>query len=636
MVAELFPPPETPTVERIVRDAMPAPDRRPTSEWAAENVDFGNTEAFKGNYNVENVPWVKGLLDALDNPRVRKVSFIGPPQESGKTKAAETFLCSRICRAPAKIAFNSVTNEKAGQWSDTRWKQMIGTKEIKAACKAVAERFTDNRHDQKRRRILFKDGSWLICQGAELDANRQSDSVEVQVNDECQLWLAPWMTQMHARTRAFRETRKILNIGLGGVKGSEWQTEWQEGSQCEWSHHCPACDKLFQYRFNYRDPAGSNIHFDKTKVQILTDGTIDFTEFRPTVFVTCPHCSARIDYDEDRIARMNLESLRRGDGWVVQNLGADPEHVSMHVNAFAIGRRPWCQIVEPFIRATMGRSVFATQLLKQFITEELCEFWEERPIVVRKEIAKGEFTRREMRDPKFWRDEWIRLLAFDNQAGGQGDIPHRWFVCRAFAKDGRSRLVDCGRLNEWESCESKRVELGVPSWTAELPGPWTFCDRWHNPQEVDEQCAKYKWFGIMGSDTDEFLHGSGSPWEGQKMPFSDERVYNLGFGKSGEQLDKLTQEGGLVACYYLYAKQKIEEILATLRSGKAEEFLAPHDIDEFAPEYAVHMSSHHQVMENTKNGDRLMWRGIGHAPDHMLDCETELVVGGLMAGIFKR
>ena len=56
-------------------------------------------------------------------------------------------------------------------------------------------------------------------QGAELDANRQSDSVEVQINDECQLWLAPWLTQMHARTRAFRETCKILNIGLGGAKG---------------------------------------------------------------------------------------------------------------------------------------------------------------------------------------------------------------------------------------------------------------------------------------------------------------------------------------------------------------------------------------------------------------------------------
>lgn len=623
-------------VETLVRESLPLPDRRPTWEWAAENIDFGNAEAYKGSYNVENVPWIRGLLEALDNPRVRVVDFIGPPQESGKTKAAETFLCKRICTQPAKMAFNPVNNVKADHWADTRWKQMVGTKEIKAACPAVSQRFTDNRHDTKRRRILFRDGSFLIVQGAELDSNRQSDSVEVQINDECQLWLAPWMTQMHARTRAYKETCKILNIGLGGTIGSEWHTQWQAGTQDEWSHHCPHCDELFQYRFNFRTPAGSNIHFDKTKVQIKTDGTIDFTEFRPTVYATCPHCKGRIDYDPDLLARLNLEAMRRGDGWVRGNPGAGEEHVSMHVNAFAIGRRPWWQIVEPFIRATMGRSVFATQLLKQFITEELCEFWEEKPMIVKKAVSMGGYTRREMLDPKCWPDEWIRLLSFDNQEGSQGDVPHRWFACRAFARDGRSRLIDCGRINEWADCEKKRIELGVPEWSEQMPGPWTVCDRWHKPQEVDEICARYRWFGLLGQDTDDFLHPASSPWAGQKLLYSDERMINLGYGRTADVQAQLVADSRMVALYYLYAKQKVEDILATLRAGKAESWEAPRDIDEFCPEYGEHMASHHQVMESTKNGDRLMWRGIGHAPDHIYDCETQLIVLGLMAGVFKR
>lgn len=608
-------------IETLLRESLPLPDRREIWAWAADNVDFGNSEAYKGPFNIENVPWIQGFMKAMRDPRVRKVSFLGPPQESGKTKAAETFLCYRITNAPAKSAFNTVTNVKADGWADTRWRQMM------AACKSLASRFSENRHDLKKRRIVFRDLSFLIVQGAELDSNRQSDSVEVQINDECQLWEQPWMTQMHARTRAFRGTEKVINLGLGGAVGSEWHSEFQAGNMQEWSHHCPHCDQLFQYRFNMKDPKGSNIHFDKTKVQVRTDGTLDFTDFRPTVYVTCPHCKGRIDYDEQLLVKLNLEAMRRGDGWVAMNPNAPQEIQSFHVNAFAIGRRPWWQIVEPWIKATMGRSVFATSLLKQFITEELVEFWEEKPIVTRKTVTVGDFTRREMLTPGFWKDEWIRLFSMDNQEGGQGDVPHRWFVCRAFSRDGRSRLVDCGRINEWFDCEKKRIELGVPSWTPERPGPWVVVDRAHKPQEVDEQCAKFRWFGMMGQDTDEYLHGKDSPNAGEKMLFSDQRVMNLSYG---------TADGQQVACYYLMAKQKIEDILATLRNGKAESWEVPKDIDEFCPEYAIHLSSHHQVMESTKNGDRLMWRGISGAPDHLLDCETQLVVLGLMAGVFKR
>lgn len=620
-------------IERLVRENLPMPDNREIHEWAAENVDFGNTEAFKGPYNVENVPWTHELLRAFKDPRVRKINFIGPPQESGKTKGVEVCLSWRICERPAKLAFNALTNTKSENWSDTRWKQMVGTEQIRPACRKITERLSDNKHDTKKRRIIFKDGSFLIVQGAEVDANRESDSVEVQINDECQLWQQPWLSQMHSRVRAFKETSKIVNIGLGGNTGTEWHQEFLAGNQGEWSHHCPACDRLFQYRFNLRDPKGSNIHFDKTKVQVKTDGTLDFTEFNPTVYVTCQHehCSTRIDYDEQQIAKMNLDSMRRGDGYVSMNPTAPADTISLHVNAFAIGRRPWSKIVEPWIKATMGRSVFATSLLEQFITHELAEFWEERPIIVRKAVKMGDFTAKEMESPAFWPEEWIRLMSVDNQHGAKGDVPHRWVVVRAYSRSGASRLVWAGRINEWHDVRLKQLALGVPDWTPERPGPWVVVDRRHKPQEVDEVCAKYKWYGMMGEDTEKFHHAKGAefaPYEAQDFYFSDQRQIDIGFGTAANER--------LIACYYLYSKQRIEDILATLRAGQAEEFLAPRDLEQMAPEYFEHINSHHQVMESTKNGERLMWRGIGHAPDHEYDCECQLTVLGLMAGIFKR
>lgn len=609
-------------VEETLRSAWPIPDRREIWEWAGGSkpdgsdaaIDFGNLYAYKGPYRVENTPWTKEILRAFNDPTVRKITAVMPPQDSGKTLAAQVCIADRIVRKPACIQWNQVTNVKAKGFAETKWRQ------TKKSCSSIAGRLGPDRHDEKKTLIVFKDTTWLMVQGAEVDANRQGDSCEIQVNDDCQLWLQPWLSEMHTRTNSYRNTHKILNIGLGGIVGTEWHQEWQNGSQGEWSHHCPHCAELFQYRFNLRDPNGSNIHFDKTAIQIRTDGTIDFTGFYPTVYVTCPRCKGRMDYDPELLAAMN----RNGE-YVYAN--PTSKAVSLHANAFAIGAQPWGQIIEPWIKATMGRSVFATTLLKDFITTKLAEFWEERPIIVRKTLDVGDFTRREMRDPKFWSDEWIRLMSFDNQEGARGDVPHRWFVCRAFSKDGRSRLVDCGRINEWGDCEKKRVELGVPAWAAERPGPWTVCDRWHDPQEVDEICSRYRWFGLLGQDTDEYYHPVNSPYSGQKMLFSDERILDIGYG---------TAEGGRQrACYYLYAKQKVEDILATLRGGKSVEWQLPRDLEEFAPEYFEHINSHHQVMESTKNGDRLMWRGIGHTPDHLYDCEAQLVVLGLMAGIFQ-
>ena len=70
---------------------------------------------------------------------------------------------------------------------------------------------------------------------------------------------------MHSRLRAYKETKKILNISLGADRGSELEERFLAGSQLEWHHHCPACGKPFRYVFDSRSPE-CNIRFDLTKV----------------------------------------------------------------------------------------------------------------------------------------------------------------------------------------------------------------------------------------------------------------------------------------------------------------------------------------------------------------------------------
>lgn len=614
-------------VEQLSRKSYPVPSEEEIWEWANREIDFGNLTAFRGKYDVTNVPWTKEMLRAFRDPFVREITAIMPPQESGKTKAAEVCLAWRVIHKPGAMAFNTTTNVKAEQWSETRWEQM------QKATPRLIDRFSQNKNHKKKRRQIFRDGTFLLIQGAETESNRQSDSVEVQINDECMLWENIWLKQMHARTRAYREGRKILNISLGANTGTEIEQKFLEGNQLEWSHLCPACGRPIQYVFDQRRP-DCNIRFDLKTVASYEDRRLDLTEFAKTIFATCnwEHCGHKLVYDPDLWARLNAKGV-----YVARNPKADPEKVSMHVSSFAIGRRPWVEILEPWVRLNLRGGIFNMETLRDFITQELCEFWSDRPIVVNAELKLGSYHRADvLRPPIFeqgkcvsgWADEWIRVMACDNQRGAKGDIPHRWFVCRAFAQDGRSRLVDCGRLNEWDQVRAKQLELGVPEWTEERPGPWVVSDRRWDPTEVDEICAKFKWFGMMGSDQDEFVHSKESEHAGNRMPFSEERFIDIGFGTQ--------DQGRRHAIYYLFASQKVQDFLAMLRDGKAESFEVPADIGSFCPQYADHINSHRQkIEERSKGEEKRVWYKLSGWEDHLYDCESELVVLGIMAGVFK-
>jgi hypothetical protein len=604
---------------------LQVPDRREVWEWAGGSkpdrsdaaVNFGNTTSFRGVYDVNNVPWTREFLKACKDAYVREVTFIAPPQDSGKTKAAETYMAYRVCTAPTNIAFNTSTNVKAEQWSETRWEPML------TATPRIAEKFAANKHLKKKRRIIFSDGTFLLIQGAETEGNRASDSVEVHINDEVYVWDRPWLKEMHDRTGAYRDTRKIINVSVAGTKGSELHERFLAGNQLEWQHVCPGCRGLIPYVFNARDPR-CNIRFDINAAIMHADGRLDLREFMKTVLVNCPDpkCGRKFGYDRERLAEMN-----RGGIYIPQNPDADPSIVSLHVNSFALGREPWHEILAPWVKMNIRGGLFTREVLKEFITKKLAEFWDDKPEPVTREVKLSDWTRASVIRPKSWADEVYRVMTVDNQRGERGDIPHRWFACIAFAKDGRMRIVDAGRINEWSALKQKQVELGIPEPTEAAPGPWVLVDRRHNPVEVDEMCAKFKWYGMMGSDQAEFVHPPYSPFAGTRQLFSEDRYIDIGFGTSAM--------GRTYAIYYLWSTQRIQDLTAQLRNGGMIEFAK--DVNGWCPELATHVNSHHQVMERDKNGEeKRTWKRIGDTPDHIWDCICEAVVSGCMAGIYRK
>lgn len=613
-------------LEEFVRKTYPLADRRKIKTWAGGTpprhedaaVIFGSDMGFQGPFNIDNVPWNQALLDAVESPHVREITYIAPAQESGKTKTSEVVLAYMIDQHPCPMAFNTTTNVKAKGWHDMRWVQ------LQKACKRIDAKLSSDPDDSTKSRYVFADKTFLIIQGAETDGNRQGDSVKFQINDEVHLWDKPWLSEMHTRTRAFREVRKIINISLGADKGSELHEKFLEGNRLEYGHYCPDCDEPFEYIFD-RESKGCNIHFDTSKVKVDTDGAFDWREFDASVYVSCPHCNHKMQWSEELMAKLK----KRGAVFIPRNPDANPEFVSIHVNAFAIGRRPWHEIIHTWAKIFVKGGVFSLNELRKFIVDDLAEFWEEKPISVSRDLCVGEYQRADMAVPNIIPSfkEWIRAMAIDNQRGAQGDREHRIFVARAFTRTGSSRLIDSGKKYEWEELRELQTRLGIPDPTDQTPGPWVVVDRAHDPVQVDKVCAKYRWTGFLGQDTDEYIHPDDSDWPGARALFSDCRKIDVGFGTE--------DQGRIFALYHLWSSQRVQDILAALRSGKGPRFEVPRDINDFDPAYAKEINSHRSVIEKDKKKgtEKRIWKKFGE--DHRYDGESMLVVIGLMAGVYN-
>lgn len=623
-------------IEQLWRESIPMPDRRTIGEWGAQHVNFGNTTAFKGRYSVENTPWMREVQRAWQDRRCRQIDFIGPPQISGKSTNSELLMAWTICNEPCPMAYNTVNGGKADTFSDTRVERIF------AATPELRKRLHPNPHKKTKNKIVWRDATFLLIQGAESEPNRQSDSIERQINDEVNLWERPWLSEMMKRTDAYADTRKVLNTSVGGTTNSEQHEQWMAGSQGEWAIPCPHCAKLFVPDVNWKQPEKSTVKFDMAAVKITSAGNFDFEEFDKGVHCECPHCKGRIEYNSDELALAN-----RSGGALHANPSALPEHVSLRVNAFTIGRTSWAKLLHPWVKAVMGKSVHSKVEQAQFVRMVLSNFWEETPTVVHKNVPKGNYTRAEMRSPRSaWNDEWIRVMGVDFQHGSKGEGEHMFYVCRALSRDGRSRLVDAGRVQTWEQLRKRQIELGVPDSTRDRPGPWVLVDTGYNPQKVNEVCARYKWFGADGMDSPHFVHGPNSEFAGLRMYFSEQKNIDLGYGTA--------EAGRAFAAQFQWSSQSVQSILAELRAGRAQEWTVPMDIDQFCPEYGEQINSHHQIFKEEHRrlklaertgkpvnqlgrleGDELVWARIGSTPDHLYDCESMICVIGLMAGVFK-
>jgi hypothetical protein len=320
------------------------------------------------------------------------------------------------------------------------------------------------------------------------------------------------------------------------------------------------------------------------------DGNWNAKLITETAHYECVNCQGKITDAHKPLM------MRQGE-WVAENSKADPANVGYHLNSLYSPTITFADVAKQFLKEKRFLNG-----LKNFINSWLAlpfddQFTDEKALEY-----SGGFVKREV-----WADEAIRLMAVDVQTDCF------WYVVRAYDKLGNSRLIDEGKIANWDEVEARRKELNVEA-------EFVFIDSAYNTQEVYARCWLNGYAPLRGEDkADMFYH------EGHGR-----RIYN-----KPQTMECYLVGGNARVNILQWSSQHSQDLLAWLMRGEQVKWEVAGDVSD---DYKKQMTSHvkkHRV--NAKTGlAKYQWcKRSQKVDDHLWDCETMLVVAAVYGKLIE-
>jgi hypothetical protein len=557
--------------------------RQSVSEWAEANLSFSSRfTSSPGPFRVRSYPYMREWLDAFHPASgVRSMALLCGAQVA-KSTAIQVGMAYRLCRAPAPALWVLDTQTNAQSFSESRWQVMIDDNELlRAELPANKDKFKNL--DQAFRRMHL----WFV--GSNSPGNLAGRSISLLCLDEVDKYKTKTKQEAAAvqlavqRTASFPMALIVQTSTPTTQEGSIWKA-WLEGDQRRFWVPCPHCAKMTLLNWPM-------MKWDEDAR--LDQHAWDLKRVRETARLECPHCAGHLT---DAI---KTKMLREGV-WRAENLGALPGHRSYHLSALYSVRRSFGALAVKFLQdkqSLMG--------LQDFVNSILAEPWEDAMTTESRPLTVGEYT---LRAPV--EENTARLMAVDVQQDCF------YFVCRAFAKDGSSKLIDEGRLTTWADLEFKVTELGLDTQRniGGMMAKLVVVDSGFRTDEVLDVCIRNRYIPAKGEDR---LEG-----------------YGVKLGKSLRKAISVIKPYRRGWFLMLFSSPTAQDVLEWLRSGQGPAWTVAADASE---EYKAHLDAHRKVMRRSPLTGRetYLWKQIGRRPNHMLDAELMILALAEYGNIIK-
>ncbi len=583
------------TLSSILRDAWTPADRREPWRWCEDHIKSIPYSPLPGPFRSENSPWIREVMEAIVDPKIRLVSIIAAVQSS-KTTSPELTLCYIIANLPGPCLWLDQTDEDAKDESESRLQKLF------ESCEPVKKLFPKNKNKQRNCTIHFSNGMTLWLLGAYNKTNLQRRSIRWLFGDETWRWPVGHMAEAEARTTAFGWLGKCVFMSQGGEENDDTHRKFETTDMREWHYKCPKCGKYIPYKWE-------NVEWDDDCKD--ENGEYDFSKINHSTALKCPECGEYFE-DSDRMRRI----LNKDGKFIALNPNASKENVGFHWNALA--SMSWGKLAELYLRAKIAARKGDSSLLQQFYQKRLALAWREFADDYRLEIASGSYNSGDAWDeeagfnklgeiiaPPFAENEVIaplRIMSVDVQ------MNCFYLVVRAWSINGSSRLLWHEKVLTWEDIEEIQKRFKILD-------NLVFVDSGYNSFEVYKHCGERNWIALMGDNRANFFH---------RLPNGKTvlRFYSP---------VKYIFISRYVKCrMHFWSNLNVKDTLARIRRNQnpadGATWEVPTDISE---DYLKQMESEHRI----KKGNSWIWEQIGNRPNHYLDCEAMNCAGALMLKI---
>lgn len=231
-----------------------APEKMTTAEWAAQYVVVPEGPRAGMSYDPFLTPYFVPLWDVLDRPHIRELILAASPQ-IGKTLFSQVFLARRGIERPGPRHIGMPDEDAARGWMEKKLGPFF-SKSRKLRRRLARERFAVTSDE-----IKLENGTSYLVRWAGSASKRASLSALDLLLDEPDMCSRQALLDFRERTRSYRHTRKILEIGKPVGRREEsllWQ-DLQTRAQVvlRYEARCPLCQTYQEMRFeNIRVPEG--------------------------------------------------------------------------------------------------------------------------------------------------------------------------------------------------------------------------------------------------------------------------------------------------------------------------------------------------------------------------------------------
>lgn len=548
----------------FIREALEAlrpPENITVSQWADRyRILDEKSAALPGPWKTDLTPYLRGIMNAWNDPDVEEIDFIKPTQVGG----TETFincLGYSIQQDPAPCLVVYPTLELGMQVSDYRIRTMV------MACPELREKFKER---SKKLELEFDD-MYVAIAGANSAASLASRPVQYLGLDEIDKYPiaikdeADPISLAIERTKTFAHNRKIFKASTPTLK---WKPIWQAWltADCQKKYYvpCPHCGAMDIFTFK----------------QLIIPDRRDPEEARKTAYYQCPKCKGIIqDHDKPNM-------LKQGEWRVEKNNGT--RRTAFWLNTFY---SPWVRFGD--IAAEWVKSYRDKTLLRNFINSWLAEPWEDTKV---KTSADTVLKRQSEYEESVVPAEAILLTGgVDVQRG------YLYWTIRAWGENTTSWNITHGTCETWEMLE-KIMNTEFPDSAGGKRIVNLVCvdsGDGMTQDEVYDFCAQHQDWAI--------------PVKGSSNPLL-----------AAYKMSAIEKPDSIANGLYLYVvdtgqyKDKIAARL--LREPGPGAWMVYKGCDE---EYAQQVTAEEKVLEVRGNQKIEVWCPKGsHIDNHYLDCEV--------------